>query len=101
MLADEVVIMRRHDQRAPGRRQRPQGIPEIALARGIERCRRLVQQEQRRIDSQGAGDRHTLRFSARQLSRQRARPVADPELIEQALRADPGGGRARAGHDVA
>jgi len=68
------------------------------VSRGIERRGGLVEQQQRRIDRKGAGDRDALRFPARQLARQRAGPVADAKLIEQRLRALSGLGDGHAQH---
>ena len=84
MLAYEVIVVRRHDQGTARCGQRAQDVAQVVLPRGIQRRRRLVQQQQRRIDGEGTGNGHALRFPTRQLARQRAGAVANPELIEQA-----------------
>ncbi len=66
-------------------RQPAKGLSELVLARGIERCRRLVQEEKRRIDGEGARDGDSLRFPSRKLAAKSMRPMVDADLIEKRL----------------
>ena len=93
--AGELFIVRRDDERAPFGAQLQEQLAEIALPGGIERRRRLVHQQHRRIDGQRAGDGNPLRFAARELTRQRVGPMFDAERRQQ-LPAAPLGIRAKA-----
>ena len=57
------IVCGNHDRASfagePAQRRR-----QIAAARGIERRRRLIHQQHRRLDGKRAGDGHALRFSA-------------------------------------
>jgi hypothetical protein len=79
----ELFVVRRDEERAPFGAQLQQQLAEIALPRGIERRRRLVHQQHRRIDGQRAGDGNPLRFAARELARQRVGPMFDAERRQQ------------------
>ena len=59
---------------------------QFSAARRIERRRRLVHQQHRRIDRECARNRDALRLAARQLARQRAGAVLDAEGREQIVR---------------
>ena len=85
-VSDEVIVVRGHHERASAACQLHERLAEIVAARRIERRGRLVEQQQRRIDRQRAGNGDALRFAARQLARQRRRAVTDAKLIEQRLR---------------
>ena len=75
------------DDRAILTGQPSQEIAELAAARGVERRRRLIHQEQRRVDRERARDRHALRFPTRELARQRLLAVLDAERAQQLARA--------------
>ena len=53
---------------------------------GIQRRRRLVEQQQRRLHRQRPGNRHALRLAAGQLVRHGSARGAHAELVEQAAR---------------
>src|SRR5262245_65249422 len=85
VVANEVGIVRRHDERPSRRRKLAKQGPEIASPRRIERRGRLVEQEQGGVDRERSRDRDTLGLAPRELSRKRARPMADPQLVEKGL----------------
>ena len=60
-----------------------QQIHNNACARRIERRGRLVGENDARPVGKRAGDRHALRFAARELFRQSMLAVADLEIVEQ------------------
>jgi hypothetical protein len=60
----EVVVVRRDQQRAPGRGERAKRLAEVPAPRWIERRRRLVHQQERRIHGERARDGDALRLAA-------------------------------------
>ena len=66
-----LFLVVRHEQRgvAGAIVQFAQPAAKVAAYLRIERAERLVEQEHARLDSQGAGQRHTLALAARQLRR--------------------------------
>ena len=67
----------------PSLASRASDSPELAAARRIERRRRLVHQEQRRVHRERPRDRDALRLAARELARQRRRARVDAEAREE------------------
>ena len=61
----EFFVVRGNHERPALTCQASNQLAEFAAAHRIERRRRLVHQEHRRIDRERAGDRHALRFAAR------------------------------------
>ena len=72
------------DEQRPSRLRQPlQQRAELGAPRRVERRRRLVHQQHRRIDRQRSRDGHALRFAARQLARQRVGARFDAKLFQQ------------------
>ena len=57
---------------------------DFALARGIERGERLVEQEEARAHQQRAADRDALALAARELARPAVEQMADVEQVDDA-----------------
>ena len=70
---DEIIVVRGDEERAAAAGEGAQDPSQLAPARRIERRGRLVQQQNRRIEGKGAGDRDALRLAAGQLARPRPR----------------------------
>ena len=75
--------MCRRDKRAALAREIEQQRSELGPAIGIERCRRLVEEQHVRIDGERPGDGDALRLAAGQLARQRAGAMVDAEGGQQ------------------
>src|SRR5258705_13901606 len=78
MTAGELRVVRRDEQSAPLFTQMTQRRPERAAARGVERRRRLVHEQQGGGWRESARDRDPLRLAARELAR--PRPGARTDL---------------------
>ena len=79
----EIFVVRRDDERPLLALEPLQQRAELGAALRIERRRRLVHQQQRRIDGQRARDRDALSLAARQLARQRVGAMLDAERLQQ------------------
>jgi hypothetical protein len=80
---DELVVMRRHDERSPFTCQLLKRAAKLRAARRIERRRGLVEQQQGRVHGQRTRDGDALRFPTGQLLRQRLDAVTDAKVIQQ------------------
>ena len=70
--------------------QPPQQLDDLGLERDVERTRRLVRDQQRRLEQQRHGDHDALPHAARELVRivvQALGGVGDADLLEQLQRA--------------
>src|SRR5689334_11391464 len=76
----ELGVVRRNEQATTLFAQPAQRRSQCGAARRIERRRRLIHEQQRRIGCQGPRDRHALRFAPGELPRPRAGPRADVQL---------------------
>jgi hypothetical protein len=57
-------------------------LSQLVAARSIQRCCRLIHQQQRRVDSESARDCNPLRLATRQLAGERVGPMFDAEQGE-------------------
>ncbi len=66
----------------PGRRQRAHDVEDVAGQLGVERGGRLVEEQDARLERQGAGDRHALLLAAGELGRVVAGAVGEADGLE-------------------
>ena len=74
--------MGRDNQGASFTYQSLKQLSQLTAARAIQRCGRLIHQQQRRIYSQSARDRNALRLATRKFARQRVGAMFDAEQPE-------------------
>ena len=73
---DQVAVEHRRepmrdDQRGAAAREPVEGVADQRLALGVERRGRLVEEQDRRVAQDGAGDREALALAAGELARRR------------------------------
>jgi hypothetical protein len=81
--ARKIFVVRRHDEGSIAAHELSQKPRQLPASAWVERRGRLVQEQHRRINRQGAGDRDSLRFTARELAGQRVGSMIDAQLSEQ------------------
>src|SRR3990172_3499208 len=64
VVAHELVVVGREEERPALRRELSKGFPELVLTRRIERSRGLVEEEQRRVHRERPRDGHALRLTS-------------------------------------
>ena len=86
--AGDVRLVRHEDHRHPALAvQALEERDDLEARRGVEVAGRLVGEEQRRAPDERARDRDALLLAARELARQVALAVAEPDLAERGARA--------------
>ena len=92
-LRDHAEVVRdEQDRRAVAVAQPSQQLEDLGLERDVERARRLVRDQQRRLEQQRHRDHDALPHAARELVRvvvQALGGVGDADLLEQLQRAPP------------
>src|SRR4029453_17163065 len=84
--ARKLFIVSRHDECAAIAEQSPQQIAELHAPRLIQRRRRLVPEQKRRVGGEGPCDGDPLRLSTRQLAWQRGRAMLHAQHGKQLAR---------------
>ena len=80
------LVCHQHDRQAALAIERLNGRHDLVRGPRVEVSRRLVRQQDRRIVDEGPRDRDPLLLAARQLAREAALPVRQPEQLERLLR---------------
>jgi len=62
MRDNREVVADQDEAQPPARAQIAQQVENLGLHRDVERRGRLVEKEQARLENEGAGDRHALRW---------------------------------------
>jgi hypothetical protein len=86
-LGDDAHVVRdQHDRRRMVALEAPHQLEDLGLDRDVERRRRLVRDQERRVTGEGHRDHHPLPHPARELVRIRVRPpprIGNADLPEQ------------------
>ena len=79
----DVVVVRDHQDRLPTGVQPPEQLEHLVPALGVERARRLVGEQQRRLVRERTRDREALPLTTREHARRVLRLVGEAEQVEQ------------------